>query len=107
MNTTTKNYIMYTIATILVVLAVYYLYTQFVKESFTPFKDMKYGDGSIEILPECKDITPIKLLQLSGGDSKRLSELLSKYEVPLDLVSNPSSYPYIASFLVKTGDIKC
>ena len=59
------------------------------------------------ILPECRKMTPAKLLSIFNNDIDKITKAMIENNIPIDLIKNISSYPYIASVFAEKGIIKC
>lgn len=83
---------------VLIILRMYKFYFKSNKETFE----------SLPIVKECRDITPKKLLAIFNNDKEKLTNVLIEHGVPIDLITNKSSYPVIATYLLSKGVItKC
>lgn len=92
----------YIIIAILFILLIVYLYKK--KEEFE--EDTTELD-TIQILEQCKDMTPDKLFKLFKEDVSYMSEVFVTNKIPIGVIKDQSYYPKIASLLVKNGILKC
>lgn len=92
----------YIIIVILIILLIVYLYKK--KEEFE--EDTTELDA-IEILEQCKDMTPNKLFKLFREDVNYMTQVFVDNKVPIRVIKDQSYYPKIASLLVKNGILKC
>jgi hypothetical protein len=92
----------YIVIAILFILLMVFLYKK--KEEFE--EDTTELD-TVQILEECKDMTPNKLFNLFREDITYMTQVFVDNKVPLGIIKDQSYYPKIASLLVKNGIIKC
>lgn len=64
------------------------------------------GLTNVEILPECQNMTPIKLYALLGNDLERATQIMLDNGIPDAALKSRGYYPKIASLLMERGIIK-
>ena len=58
------------------------------------------------ILPEFKDIDPIKLYAIFNNNMDFITDIMVKNNIPPSLLQDPTKYPLISSYLFNIGVLK-